>query len=59
MNIRGIFNFFRKKKETKQFKGVADFFLHASDKEMKEVMIKAAKKSNELQIDVMKRAEQL
>ena len=54
-------SFFAKTKEKKREGSFADFFLHATDKEMKDVITKAAKRANEDQrslVDKINRVEQ-
>ena len=58
MKLPRIFSFLKQKDQTSRYKSMADFFLHASDEEQKKLIEKAARESNELQLDLYNRAKQ-
>ena len=51
--------FFSKTKEKKREGSFADFFLHASEQEMKEVITEAARRSNEDQRSLVEKINRL
>lgn len=59
--MQKLFNIFgiKKTSETKKYKGVADFFLHASPEEQKKLFTEVAQKANEDQMMMFKKAQEM
>lgn len=52
-----LINFFKKTKQPEKHHGFADFFLHASEEEKIKVLTEAARRANEEQREVFRKAQ--